>query len=728
MNRTIFAIGCAVVLCLQGCGKGLVAPGAAAKSSAAAADVNARDKDGKTPLILAIEKGEKAAVADLVSRGANLNEGFNGEQPIHAASRAGQKEVVELLISKGVSPLVKTQGDLTCLHLASTRDVAELLVSKGIDVNVQSNYRERPLHLAAQRGNAEVVRYLLENGADPLARAKDMDVMTLNYASTQAVAELLVAKGALINGASSENERNTPPIFSAAWNGYADVVLWLAEQGADVNAKNYSRLTAIQAGVERGHVDVVTALLAKGAQTATPQGMGRGLLSTAVEKANVKMVQVLLDAGLSPNESHPLPLHIAAGEGNKEILELLLARGADPALQESRSTALHAAADTRSRKPAYQQTQKVDRSREHLECVQILLKRGADVRAMNNSKLTPLHLAAACNFKAGAEALLSAGAEVDAKAQFDATPLHWAVINNADDVVALLLEKGANANAGLSPGAALITTRAGDMPNPFGGAAVDGKTPLSLATSAGMKDLLAKHGATLAPSATSPGAPQRKSVIEISVEEDSAAPAAPPQPAGGSTSQAKPSAAASSSEKVMNVAIPQALKLKAQADTQALQNAITQFKEIQGKSPRSLEELVQREILDQLPEPPPGTRYLYHPENGTVEFVADRSVSTATAPTPNTPIAGVSTTPSARPKLTTASVEDMMNAAGNTQAAADLKKITVAVNVFQMQEERFPASLDELVTKGLLEKLPALPKGKSFTYDPQTGKAGVVTK
>jgi ankyrin repeat protein len=494
MQRFILSIlSLVLIFFFQGCG-GNLSESSSTASASKTVDVNARDQQGKTPLWVAIENGQKDVVADLLSKGANIQDGFQGEKPIHLACRVGNKEIVDLLLGKGADPLYKTQSDFTCLHFASTRLIAELLVSKGLDVNVQTNYRERPIHLAAERGNLEVVQFLLEKGADPLARSRDMDVIPLNYASTRAVAEVLVAAGAPVNGVPNENGRNTAPIYSAAEKGRVEVVEYLADQGAQLDVETYGGSTPIYAAVDKGHADVVAVLLKKGAQ---PIGAFKNsVLPAAVKKGNRKIVELLLDGGVNPSaQASDLPLNLAAAHAYPEILELLLDRGADVHGKSGPAyTALHEAANTRHRGPAHR-APKEDRTPQYTQCVEILIKRGADVRAATNNGLTPLHLAASCNFKAGAELLLAAGAEVEAKAQFDATPLHWAVINDAPDVAQLLLEKGANVHAALSGNASIVTSKAGDIPNPFkAGEAADGKTALTLAKP-GMKALLEKHAA-----------------------------------------------------------------------------------------------------------------------------------------------------------------------------------------------------------------------------------------
>ncbi|MGC8977042.1 MAG: hypothetical protein ACP5OB_05400 [Candidatus Ratteibacteria bacterium] len=47
------------------------------------------------------------------------------------------------------------------------------------------------------------------------------------------------------------------------------------------------------------------------------------------------------------------------------------------------------------------------------------------------------------------------------------------------------------------------------------------------------------------------------------------------------------------------------------------------------------------------------------------------------------------------------------------------------INTFQIQEGRYPNSLDELVQKGYIDKLPSPPEGMQFFYNPKTGEVSV---
>ena len=65
------------------------------------------------------------------------------------------------------------------------------------------------------------------------------------------------------------------------------------------------------------------------------------------------------------------------------------------------------------------------------------------------------------------------------------------------------------------------------------------------------------------------------------------------------------------------------------------------------------------------------------------------------------------------------------NVRAKQQASATTAKMSVdnAIRMFQAAEGRNPASLNELISEGYLPAMPELPKGASFSYDPQTGAA-----
>jgi hypothetical protein len=75
---------------------------------------------------------------------------------------------------------------------------------------------------------------------------------------------------------------------------------------------------------------------------------------------------------------------------------------------------------------------------------------------------------------------------------------------------------------------------------------------------------------------------------------------------------------------------------------------------------------------------------------------------------------------------------DYVGAAGKAKKAAErtlgTASLDQAIKMFSEQENRYPKSLDELVTSGTLPRLPSPPNGMQFSYDPAKGTVKVVPK
>ena len=97
---------------------------------------------------------------------------------VFASARAGLAGKVKCLLSLGkASPKDRTIFGMTLLHSASKSgnlELVRLLIQEGADVNAQDEDGESPLHSAMARGdNYNVARTLIENGADLSSKAVD---------------------------------------------------------------------------------------------------------------------------------------------------------------------------------------------------------------------------------------------------------------------------------------------------------------------------------------------------------------------------------------------------------------------------------------------------------------------------------------------------------------------------------------------------------------------------
>jgi hypothetical protein len=135
-------------------------------------DINLKDTKGATILHRAAEKGNREFVELLLSKLADMNEEDNdGKTALHRACASGQKEVAEFLLSRGAAINVKDYDGHTPLFdaaLAGQEKMVELLVSHGAVVNLR-NYEEKSLlTLLTGKGKQKMADFLRSHGAHDL--------------------------------------------------------------------------------------------------------------------------------------------------------------------------------------------------------------------------------------------------------------------------------------------------------------------------------------------------------------------------------------------------------------------------------------------------------------------------------------------------------------------------------------------------------------------------------
>ena len=145
-------------------------------------------------------------------------------------------------------------------------EIARLLIEKGADVNKRDADGRAPLAEAVKNKNSEIARLLLEKGVD--AAIRDKDGMTLLssalFYGDFASARLLVEKGALL-GLNSPDILGTTPLNKALISGRAELARLLIEKGADVNKRDANAVSPLMAAGSQGEDEFVELLVRKGA-------------------------------------------------------------------------------------------------------------------------------------------------------------------------------------------------------------------------------------------------------------------------------------------------------------------------------------------------------------------------------------------------------------------------------------------------------------------------------
>ena len=141
----------------------------------AGADPSIADEEGFSCLHAAIDgRCSKDTLQALIDHGAHIDaQRKDGTNAFLRACSTGQSESVRLLLEAGAKVTTAKPGAYgnTCLHLAiqgkCNNEALQKIIEKGMNVNTQNNNGQSALLLACQSAQAESVKLLLENGADP---------------------------------------------------------------------------------------------------------------------------------------------------------------------------------------------------------------------------------------------------------------------------------------------------------------------------------------------------------------------------------------------------------------------------------------------------------------------------------------------------------------------------------------------------------------------------------
>jgi ankyrin repeat protein len=291
---------------------------------------------GLAALHFAARQGARASAEALVKAGANINQRGAGDHvtPILVAAINGHFDLVSYLLDNGADPTLPSIGGVTPLYAV---------------VNVQwqprSFYPQPRAYLQQKTGYLDLMKQLLDKGADPNARTNrntwftqyNFDLLRTDdsgatpfwraaYASDIAAMKLLLQYGADPNiptmrvatrqfrqggtrGGSDTDPENrapiptggpgTPPLVATAGAGYSEgfagnahrfaptgmlaaVKFLIEEVGVDVNAEDEDGNTAVHNAASRGDNEMILYLVSKGADVKKVNRRGQ----TTVDMAN----------------------------------------------------------------------------------------------------------------------------------------------------------------------------------------------------------------------------------------------------------------------------------------------------------------------------------------------------------------------------------------------------------------------------------------------------------
>jgi uncharacterized protein len=420
-------------------------------------DVNAAQPDGATALHWAAHWDDVATAERLMRAGANASAANDlGVTPLALACENGSVPMVDALLRGGASPNAKLLSGETALMTASRTGnvrVVQALIAGGADVNAkEQTHGQTALMWAASNRHPDVVRVLVAAHADVNARSEvrprvvhtgnrfgdrneSRGVVTLDlggftpllFAARQG--DLESARILLDAGAKADDRaaNAASALVVAAHSGQGAFAKMLLDKGADPNAAG-AGYTALHAAVLRGDLDLVQALLARGANPNTP--IAKGTPSRYYSKDWALNASALAGA---------TPLWQAARYGDVPIMRALVAAGANPKFAYADGSTIlivavaansgYGTGDRRERYLGPGDTAPLPEENERVTyaAAAAAIELGADVGATNQAGDTALHVAAAQAVDSVARLLVEKGADIEAKNKRGLTALGVAI-------------------------------------------------------------------------------------------------------------------------------------------------------------------------------------------------------------------------------------------------------------------------------------------------------------
>lgn len=430
------------------------------------ADINEADNFGHSAIFLAAHFGHLEMTNFLLEKGANahiLSTKPEGMTVLHAAACDGHAKVVQRLIDHGCDPEIKTaMGDTTLDTALAERkeEVVQVLLEAMGGPDHPKNSIALQFAMADSHpmvktiisitelcyprikdptpaNKYEWISWVIEEGGS-LLRMPALRKM-LHYALEEHNLEMLkslIDQGCDVN---MQLESTSTPLCYAVKHSNIPMIELLLDSGVDIDAFHGEGYTALDEAIfnmkDAKDTEAVDILLKHGAKINRGKDPGHTALSLILlrdadwNELALRMVESVQDINEDRDSMGSTLLHVATLRNRKDVVDLLLSKGADLESKDQFNVTPFLLACQHSH-----------------EMIPFLLGRGADINAVYRADAHALHAAAAQGNVEALKALLDRGLNIEELTEKAYTPLACALTWGQEAAALLLMERGANVN------------------------------------------------------------------------------------------------------------------------------------------------------------------------------------------------------------------------------------------------------------------------------------------
>ena len=385
------------------------------------------ERDETENLFLAVSQSDVKTLAQMMTRTSSTRLVYthlqDGTTPLHIAAMWQTPTTMKMLLdngadvnatdAKGETPLYKVvrylrlqdeNGKAQLGNNALARGMISQLLKRGANINrrlfTRDEYRgSTALHLAAQSRNAELVKFLLDNGAHlGILNEEGQTPLQLLYSQTgslsnntqdiEKVTEILLKRGAKINDADA---RGNTLLHNAVEGHNLRLIKFLLAKGADANARNFQGQTPLARLLDWSFTaELARPLLENGAEVKGIDDLnGNAFFRMLLYPLDASFVKLMISKGFDINarndkEIGDTPLTFVASNFKPFNVGALLDNGAN--INDTNNFGQTALMRLVTQNYAPLKT-------EYLAATILLLARGADKTLRNNDGKTALGLA-----------------------------------------------------------------------------------------------------------------------------------------------------------------------------------------------------------------------------------------------------------------------------------------------------------------------------------------------
>ena len=339
------------------------------------ADDKEKDKDkrdGKTPLFYAAAKtDDRTTTIDwLVQHGADVNYRDKlGRTAMHAAAYRSNLKSIKQLHKNGADMNIQDKKDgYTPFLISVLQDNVPMMgwfKTNGADIDIKDNKNRTPMDIAIDCDSKRAIEWLKthwkqrdfsinqfntediimqdleqemqdwvsqnENQLGPMNDPIDLMHIAAMEGRVDVMNWLLTQGKGDVN---AEDSCGMTPMSYAAMSGQLEAMKWLKDQGADINAKGRADATPMLFASMGGHVEVMDWLQQQDQEISLYNGNIDGCTPIFIAAMNeqIETMKTLVERGVgidSRNDDEQTPLFIAAMFGKIKSMEWLIENGAD---------------------------------------------------------------------------------------------------------------------------------------------------------------------------------------------------------------------------------------------------------------------------------------------------------------------------------------------------------------------------------------------------------------